>query len=167
MSDEGVEEISKNLRSLDTLYLGGNKALTEKSMIALCSLDVKEPFCLESSLCVNFVNSVSISILGKSKLGMFIQSLDFTECVNFEDSCCYPIAQSCLYLKWLSLSKTKITDFGIAQLCHPKRRGLRILDLLNLTDTFISERSVLCLLQNHPKLTKLYLASCTEIEGKG
>lgn len=165
LTDETLTAVARNLPHLDTLYVGGNRELTDRSMQELCcnrQLNPRKLFNLESSYCPRMVTEPSVRTIADSGWGRYVVAFDFTGCEVLSDACMLPLAESCLCLRFLSVSKTCVSDVGVQHLANPKYAGAKMLDLLNLTQTLVTERTFE-LVGSFPLLTKLYLASCPNV----
>jgi hypothetical protein len=98
---------------------------------------------------------MSISALADCNWGASLTALDFTMCHYVNDDCLQPLVEYCVNVQWLSLSRTHITDYGILIGTNHSKRGLKKLDLLNLTGTSITESSLPAIYTTFCKLTKV------------
>lgn len=171
LTDATISCMAAHLPRLHTLYLSGNDALSVKSMEALAVaysrpglLNHSTGFQLETCGCRSLITPASLSLLASSLWGMSVTALDFTSCDAVTDESLIPMAAHCVNVIWLSLSRTPITDRAIAICGNPRARGLKKIELLNLTETGITDAVLPIIVGGcFPRLTKLYLANCNNL----
>lgn len=175
-----VLPLSTDAWRTQTLYLSGNAALSGDTMRAFAaaysregSLCLLRGFQLESATCTSFITPETISIMASCAWvgclvvdalcihsftlcqGACLTAIDFTGCAALTDDAMAPMAEHCVNVMWMSVSRTGFSDRGVLICANPRKRGLKRLDLLNMTETAITENALPALLTCFPRLTKL------------
>ncbi|KAF6156672.1 hypothetical protein GIB67_017808, partial [Kingdonia uniflora] len=123
--------VGKLCPELQNLDLSGQSGVSDVGFLPLLENSVVGLVKVNLSDCVNLTDSV-VSAMARLH-GATLESLNLDGCKNITDASLVVIAQNCLFLRDLDVSKSAITDFGVAALSCAKQLNLQILSLSGCT----------------------------------
>ncbi|GMQ03118.1 hypothetical protein CsSME_00049048 [Camellia sinensis var. sinensis] len=144
---------------LQYVVLNGLNGITDEGLLPLienCEAGLSK---VNLSGCVNLTDKV-VSVIAKLH-GFTLELLNLDGCKYITDACLVSIAENCLLLSELDVSKSSITDCGIAALACADQLNLQILSLSGCS--LISDKSLPYLVQLGQTLVGLNIQHCNAL----
>ncbi|KAL3497384.1 hypothetical protein ACH5RR_040116 [Cinchona calisaya] len=151
-----LAKLCPNLTHVELSALGG---ITDEGLLPLVERSEAGLVKVNLSGCVNLTDKVASAI---AKLhGSTLEELNLDGCKCITDASLLAVAEHCSLLSELDVSKSRITDSGIAALADAVQLSLRILSLSGCS--LVSKRSLLCLEKLGETLVGLNIQHCHAI----
>lgn len=148
-----LAKLCPNLVHLELSALGG---ITDEGLLPLVESSEAGLVKVNLSGCVNLTDKVASSIAKVH--GCTLKELNLDGCKCITDATLFALAEHCWLLGELDVSKSRITDAGIAALAGADQLSLRILSLSGCTS--VSNRSLLSLEKLGQTLVGLNIQHC-------
>lgn len=136
--------LGKLCPQLQHVELSGLEGVSDTGLLPLLESSEAGLVKVNLSGCLNVTDKVVSSLANQH--GWTLENLNLDGCKNISDASLMAIAENCILLCDLDVSKCAITDAGVAALAHAEQINLQILSLSGCT--LVSDRSF-------PALTKL------------
>ncbi|XP_071737213.1 EIN3-binding F-box protein 2-like [Rutidosis leptorrhynchoides] len=151
--------ITKLCPHLHNLDLTGLCGINDKGLIKLLNTCTVGLVKVNFSDCLNLTDEVVVNM---AKIhGRTLEVLNFNGCRKISDKSLAAIAENCLSLKDLDVSKCHITDFGVSCLSNVVHINLQVLSLSGCT--LVSNESMLSIKKLGKTLLGLNLQGCNLI----
>lgn len=144
---------------LQHLELNGLPGITDEALLPLIENSKAGLSKVNLGNCANLTDKV-VSVISKLH-GVTLEQLNLDGCKKVTDASLVAIAENCLFLRELDVSKCEITDVGIAALASAVQLNLQILSLSGCSS--ISEMSLAYLLELGRTLLGLNIQKCNAI----
>ncbi|KAL3535867.1 hypothetical protein ACH5RR_004328 [Cinchona calisaya] len=157
-NSESLALLGKLCPKLHHLDLSGLCGITDAALLPLlesCESLVK----VNVSDCINLTDKVIVALAGLH--GGTLELLNLEGCKKVTDASLVTIADSCLFLNDLDISKCSITDAGVAALSGGVHQNLQVLSLAGCS--MVSNRSMPHLKKLGETLVGLNLQHCNSI----
>ena len=151
--------VGKLCPQLQRLDLSGALRITNAGFLPLLESCEASLIKVNLSGCMNLTDNV-VSALAKVHGGT-LEQLNLDGCQKITDASMFAIAENCALLSDLDVSKTAITDYGVAALASAKHLNVQILSLSGCS--LISNQSVPFLRKLGQTLLGLNLQQCNTI----
>ncbi|KAK9742225.1 hypothetical protein RND81_03G157100 [Saponaria officinalis] len=161
LGDSTLTMLAKLCPRLQCVNFTALPAITDAGLLSLVeSCDVGDGLVkVGLARCINITDDVIVS-LAKSHGGT-LEVLNLDGCGKVTDASLVAIADECLVLSELDVSKSAITDFGVASLARSKQIMLRILGLSGCS--MVSDKCLPFLAKLGQSLIGLNLQNCNSI----
>lgn len=144
---------------LQHVDLSGLYGITDAGILPLLERSEEGLVSVNLSGCLNLTDEVIVAL---AKLhGETLEMLNLDGCRKITDASLAAIAENCLLLSDLDLSKCPITDSGISALASSKKINLQVLSLSGCSD--VTNKSASCLKKLGETLVGLNLQHCNSI----
>jgi len=144
---------------LQHLELNGLPGIADEALLPLIENSKAGLSKVNLRNCANLTDKV-VSVMSKLH-GVTLEELNLDGCKKVTDASLVAIAENCLFLRELDVSKCEITDAGIAALASAVQLNLQILSLSGCSS--ISEMSLAYLLELGRTLLGLNIQKCNAI----
>ncbi|PSS01123.1 EIN3-binding F-box protein [Actinidia chinensis var. chinensis] len=155
----GLTMVGKLCPQLQHVDLNGLNGITDEGLLPLienCEAGLSK---VSLSGCVNLTDKV-VSVIAKLH-GVTLEELNLDGCKYVTDSSLVAVAENCSFLRELDVSKSAISDFGVAALACAAKLNLQILSLSGCS--FISDKSFPYLMKLGRTLVGLNIQNCSAI----
>lgn len=154
--------VGKLCPQLRTVDLSGLYAMTDAGILSLLESLEDGLVKLNLSGCVNLTDEVAVAVARLHRETLEVLNLD--GCRKITDASLEAIAANCLFLRELDVSKSGITDSGLAVLSCAEQVALQVLSISGCSE--VSNKSLSSLKRMGQSLLGLNLQHCTAISNR-